>query len=250
MDSRPLIVAALKDEIRIFLSKMSLDSSLHLRPALLRRGKFETTEVDCLMTGMGEKKMGVGLEKALSHLNPSYLLLVGYCGGTSPVSGLGSLILAREVLHQKSNQLFLGQEELLKKAKKICEEDRLSFQEGRLTTVDHVVGSPHEKADIGAMTSSLALDMEASALTAIAQKREIPFLVVKAVLDPMEMALPDLQDCISESGESEPMKVMEHLMQQPSDCLKLPQLQYAAFQARHAVTKFLEGWFRSSSQSG
>lgn len=240
--SSPLIVASLKDEIRIFKSKMVIDMVLHLKPPILHRGRYESKDLDLLVTGVGVKRMEDGLCKSLQHTVPSYLLYVGYAGGTSPVAGLGSLILGEGICYAGKPEVFRSDAGLLQKAEALCREKGFSFQKGNLVTVDRVIGDPHHKADIGAMHGSVALDMEAAALAQFGTERKIPFLTVKAILDPMEMKLPDLAQCIDEDGDTELGKVWDHFVQRPKDLMQLPKMQYHALQARNALTGFLESW--------
>lgn len=240
--SNPLIVAALKDEVRQLKAKMAMDCTIHFKPAILYRGGLFNKEVHLLITGMGVERMKKGLEQALAQKKPSTILYVGYAGGCSPIAGLGTLVLAKKIVYEKEGEFFLSDERLLDKAKKLCGEKKWSCQVGGLVTVDRVVSSPHEKADLGALHEALALDMEAAALASVATRRGIPFLVAKAVLDPMEMALPNLENCIEPTGEAKPFAIAEHLFKTPSDLMKFPQIQYHASQARETLAKFVEGW--------
>ncbi|MDO8494247.1 MAG: hypothetical protein Q7S68_02810, partial [Deltaproteobacteria bacterium] len=70
----------------------------------------------------------------------------------------------------------------------------------------------------------------------------IPWLAAKTILDPMEMALPDLSDCLEETGDANPMKALQHLAKSPQDFTIMTNLRTNASQAREAVFKFLEGW--------
>lgn len=240
--SHALIVAALKDEIRVFKSKMVLDTVLHLQPPVLHRGRFGGKDVDLLVAGVGSRRMEEGLKKTLEYVNPDSLLLVGYGGGASPVAGLGTLVLGEGVLFAGQSAVFRSDAGLLQKAEALCRQHQWPFQKGRVVTVDRVIGDPHQKADIGATHEAIALDMEAAAMARVAVGRKIPFLVVKAILDPMEMKLPDMSACIDEDGDTELGKVAGHLIRNPKDLMQLPKMQYHALQARNALTEFLERW--------
>lgn len=237
-----LIIAALKDEVRIFLSKMSLDCVVHLKPATFYRGKFLNREIALLVTGLGAKRAEEGVKSVLALENPKYILLVGYAGGATPIVSVGSLVISREVIEEKTERHFSCDPALLEQAKKICEQGNWNYHVGNLVSVDRVIASPYEKADLGATYSSLALEMEAAALAKVAQERNIPFLVVKAILDPVEEWVPQLEGCYEETGEPNLMKLTEKVWRSPKEMMKLPKLYYWASQARSSITKFLEGW--------
>lgn len=237
-----LIVAALKDEVRDFQTQLAIDCTVHFKPSILYQGKLANKEVDLLMTGIGEERMQKGLAQAFGVMEPEGILLVGYAGGASPLAAQGALILGEEVVDGKSGEQFRCDSVLLEKAKRLSEERGLRYKVGNIVTVDRVISNPHEKADLGATYSALALEMEAAAVAREASQRGIPFLVAKAILDPVEMILPDLQNCIESTGEVMPGKLMEQLFKNPKEMMQLPKMQYLASQAREAITNFLAAW--------
>lgn len=242
----PLIIAALKDEVRGLKDKLAVDLTIHFKPAILHRGLFLNKELDLLITGMGSERMRKGLQETLARKIPSVILYVGYAGGASPVAPLGALVVSEFVVDEKSGRRFAAGEDLFGRAKKICDDKQWPYQAGGIVTVDRVVSSPHEKADLGAVHKVVALDMEAAVVAEIASGHGIPWLVVKSILDPVEMRLPDLQNCIEPTGEPKPLHLVEHLFKQPQDLMKLPNIQYCANQARDALARFLEAWVQTA----
>lgn len=242
MEQPLLIVAALKDEVKPLLAQMSVDCTVHLKPSILYKGKIFDREVSLLVTGMGAERMRRGLEGALALHSPSSILLVGYAGGTSPVLKAGSLVLAEGVVDTDTGDAFQSDTELLEKAKTVCKEKEFSFQTGKMVMVSRVISSPHEKADIGVTHAAMALDMESAAFAKTADEKKIPFLIVKAILDPVEERLLPLEDCVEATGEPKPLKLAEHLLKNPKEMMQLPRLQFLVSQAREATTQFLESW--------
>ncbi len=240
-----LIVAALKDEIRDFKAKMTVDSTIHFKPAVLHQGMVANKEMALLITGIGGRRMKKGLEQALAVMDPKVMLLVGYAGGASPVVSSGSLILVAEIIKERDDRHFKCDRGWLEAAEKICKEQGLSHHVGNCVTVEKVINAPHDKADLGATYGSLALEMEGAAFAAIAEEKKIPWLMVKAILDPVEMAIPAVVDCCEPTGEPKIMEAAGHLIKNPKEMMQLPKLYYLASQARQAITKFLEGWISS-----
>lgn len=237
-----LIVAALKEEVRLLLAKMAVECTLHLKPALLYRGKIFNSDIDLLITGMGARRMEEGLEAALALGHPKSILLVGCAGGTSPAVKTGCLVLAEELISANGGGCFKPDREMLERAKELCEKEGSPFQIGKLVMVHRVIADPHEKADIGATYSALALDMESAAFAKVAEEKKIRWLVVKSILDPMEEMLPPLEDCLEATGEPRPLKLAEHLLKNPKEILQLPKVQQWVSEARDSIAKFLEGW--------
>lgn len=216
-----MIVAALKDEIREFQAKMDVDEVIHLQPAVFWRGKFLNKAMALLVAGVGAKKIEKSLKQVLNFYRPAFLLLVGYCGGASPVAGTGTLVLADR-----------SDKKLLAKAKQVCEARKISHQVGGLFSVDRVISHPHEKADLGVIHSAIALDMETDAVAWFAGEHKIPFLAAKAVLDPVEERLPAIDE----------EHLMKSFLKNPKAMMQLPKMVYWASQARGTIKGFLEGW--------
>lgn len=242
-----LIVAALKEEIREVLSKMQMDAIVHLKPATLYRGKIFQKEINFLVTGVGKNRMEEGLEKALQLRQPTSLLCVGFAGGASPLASVGSLVLTKEVMTKDQKLFFRSDNRLLKKAEKMAKENNFSFHTGTVVTVEKVISNPHEKADIGATHGAYALEMEGAFFAKKAVTREIPWLMVRSILDPVEMVLPHLENCLDSLGEVKPLILAEHCLKNPKEMMQLPKMQYLASQARTGLTKFVEGWISHPS---
>ena len=240
-----MIIAALKDEVREIKARMSLDCVIHFKPVTLYRGRLFNKNVDLLVTGIGADRMEKGLKEALALAAPQALLLVGYAGGASPLAAQGSLILAKEIVDAKSGEHFKSDVEFLDKASRLSKENQFNYKIGNIVTVDRVISNPHEKADLGATYSAIALEMEGAAVAREAGRREIPFLVAKAIFDPLEMTLPAFQDCVGPVGEIKPTKLMERVFKNPKEMMQLPKMQYLASQARNTITKFVEAWIQS-----
>lgn len=241
-----LIAAALQEEVRELKDKLAADCTIHFKPAVLRRGLLFGREVGLLATGIGVKNTEKALGQVLMEFKPGAILFVGFAGGASPLAGVGTLVLAKKIIDAETGETFAGDLSLLDTAERVCKSAGIAHRVGGLATVKDLVGDPHEKANLGVLHESLALDMESAMVARIAQKNGIPLLVAKSIFDPLEMQLPNLQNCINAEGGAMPMMLMEHFVKQPSDMMKLPQLQYCVSQARTAITRFVEAWIKAS----
>lgn len=244
--SQLLIASALLEEIRDLKGKLATDCTIHFKPAVLRRGLLFGREVNLLATGIGAKQTHKALTQVLSELKTAALLFVGFAGSTSPLAKTGALILGEKVVDTDTGESFMADADLLAGAKEACKVGGLEHHVGGMATVGKIICNPHEKASIGILHNSLALDMEVAVAAKIAKQQGIPFLAVKAVLDPLEMELPDLKDCIDDEGGAKPLMLMGHLVKTPGDMMKLPQLQYCASQARESINQFVEAYLRSA----
>ncbi len=95
----------------------------------------------------------------------------------------------------------------------------------RLAESDHVVATSSEKLKVAQKTGALALDMESTAIAKVAQLYSLPFLVVRAIADPVEMNLPKAVnyalDC---EGDVNMAKLLSYLARHPTELAGLIKL--------------------------
>lgn len=239
-----LIVAALKDEVRTVLERMAVDARLHLKPATAIRGKLWEREVSVLLTGMGRARTTAALQAFMALERPDFILQVGYAGGATPVVGVGELVLAEKLIESGGGRNIAATTEWILRSQEKCKQAGMKATRGAMLTVDRAILSPHEKAYLGALHGALALDMESFWTAEFAEEHNIPWLVVKAILDPVEMELPNFSDAVDTAGDIPPGKALQHFARQPKDFLAVPKLQTHAHQAREAVFRFVQNWLQ------
>ena len=81
------------------------------------------------------------------------------------------------------------------------------------------------KKELGIATEAVAVDMESHIVGAIANKAGIPFMVIRAIADPVSCSIPDwLSGKISEQGTPQYGAIFIGLATHPWDFKKLVQL--------------------------
>lgn len=243
MNTKPVaIFAALDDEVRIIRSKMVVDEQIHIKPSLIVRGQLGRSQILLVRSGIGKKAMAQAVEYVIANFDPSVCINVGYAGGTTPHMSAGDIIIATSVIDAETNKAFDAAADLAENVGNVCNQRGLKAMRGGLVTVDRVISTPHEKAFIGTEHDALALDMESSAFMerCIASKK--PCLVVRAILDPLDVILPDMGDVMQADGTMSMAKVAGHLAHHPKDTLSLHKIEYCAIKARESIAEFVEAW--------
>ncbi len=243
MNENPVaIFAAMDEEVRIVRSKMTVDEQIHLKPSLIIRGQLGNRQIFLIRSGIGKKAMQNVVDYFLANFKASSCLNVGYAGGTTPHMSAGDLIIATTVIDQDSGSAFNSDGALADSAATICRQKELKAMRGGLVTVGKVVSSPHEKAFIGTEYDAIALDMESSAFMERCIANKMPAIVVRAILDPLDTHLPDMDDVIGADGKLSAGKLAHHIMHHPKDTLSLHKIEYCAIKAREAIAEFVEAW--------
>lgn len=239
------VIAALDDEIRIVRSRMSVDARIHIRPGLVTKGTYLQRPMMLVRSGVGREAMRATMTHLLSSHRPEVIVHTGYCGAASPALAPGDLIIAEGIVDSFNQKRVACDGDLVTKAKRILRERSMRGSAGDIVTVKGIAASPHDKAYLATQHSSIGVDMESSELAAACEDAGIPFVVVRAVLDPLDYHIPDLADAIDDDGSTDGFALAEHLVKRPADFLKLPKLQYLASQARTSITAFIEAWLET-----
>ena len=147
--------------------------------------------VHLLRTPMGTAASDA-VERALEvGEEPDFILATGFCGGLVPSLPPGKIVLAKEIRHR--GETIPLDVDLFDRAKKGLSRREVDFTTGAIKSVDQVVESVAEKRDLS-KEGAIAVEMEDGFLACLARERRIGFLSVRAVLDPVDRALPFSSD--------------------------------------------------------
>ncbi len=137
--------------------------------------------VQLLLTGMGRRAAGESVRRRLSAGGVDLVVSTGFAGGVRPGFTAGDLVMASEVIHASSGERsrpdssFFGLEGLA------CT--------GPFVTVDRVLPDPRLKSEVGTRYGAVAVEMESFAVARAADEHGVPWVAVRAILDPMETHL-------------------------------------------------------------
>lgn len=185
--SRILVAAAVRQELAPFIA--SLNGS---------------DEVDLLLTGIGRGRAFQAVENSLGRNPYAQVVSAGFAGGTRPGLRVGDLVIPSEVIQASTGRRFTPPVRLkcfdltahpeLVEGERSAQDRRVEGQiaqvsRGRLVTVDQILSSPHRKEELGVRYGAVAADMETAAVAQAAVQAGVPWLAVRAILDPMEIPL-------------------------------------------------------------
>jgi adenosylhomocysteine nucleosidase len=89
---------------------------------------------------------------------------------------------------------------------------------GCLAESKNIVSSSKDKQQLHAMTGAVALDMESVAIAKVAKQYELPFLAIRAIVDPVDMNLPlAINYSLNNQGEIMIGKLLLFLVQRPAE---------------------------------
>jgi hopanoid-associated phosphorylase len=115
---------------------------------------------------------------------------------------------------------------------------QLTMHVGQLLESKRLVATSQEKQLLNLASLAIALDMESAAVAQIAQQHQLPFLVLRAIADPVEMDLPSaIGHSLNSAGDVEIGKLLLFLVRHPSETLGLIKLGWHFQAAKNTLKK-------------
>ncbi len=100
----------------------------------------------------------------------------------------GDLVLADRLIDVNDDELLVDRN-WHEYAKNLLALD-VTIRTGSLTESVDIVSAGKEKLHLQLITKAIALDMESVSIAKVAQKKSLPFLAIRAIVDPADMDLP------------------------------------------------------------
>jgi len=238
--------AALNDEIKLIKADIEQDSAIHIKPFSIYTGKLGTQKIAIVRTGIGKENMKKAVDLSLKYIKPTLMVNIGYAGGLDPHLQAGDIVFSNQVIDEQTGETWDVETEHLKKLEELAKSLDARYHTGKSITVDKAITDPHQKAFLGTKFEAISCDMESSGLAVASKESGIPFVIVRSILDPMDILIPEIPEEAVKDGGVKVGEMLSHLKSNPKDILKLPKLSYLCSQARISLTNFIKEWVGSS----
>jgi len=157
-----------------------------------RRGAEPATLADgtqLIVTGVGPAAAAAGARRLLAS-GARALLSWGLAGALDPALEAGTVVLPHEVISPEGRVLLTTADWRERVSGEIAASHVVCC--GRLLTCREPLGSTAAKALAFRETGAVAADMESSAIAEVASAGRVPFLVVRAIVDTAQDAVPEV----------------------------------------------------------
>ena len=102
--------------------------------------------------------------------------------------------------------------------------------------VNKVITSTNEKTQLFQATGAHALDMESHVIAAYAQKRGIPFIILRSIADSAKDTVPEIALAgMNKNGRATPLSLLRKIIQHPSSLRQVAKLAYTSNTAMRAL---------------
>ncbi len=211
------------------------------------RGSSGRRDVVIVTGGIGPHRAGQTVEE-FADTPLSAVLSVGCAGALIPGLTTGQLVLApavRMYAEEMAGQLdtFVVDKRLLSAAQNAAQQAGVETTEGALVTSRRVLFTPQEKEERGRETDCIAVEMESGVHAAFATERKLPFLVLRVILDSVDMAIPPMKGVITSEGKIRLSKAVTHIATHPHHLPFLLRLQQCRKQAAEAISRLCRTFF-------
>ncbi len=144
------------------------------------------------------------------------LLSFGMAGGLSADLRAGAVIVASSVIAPDGTVFETSRPWLEKVRAAIGEDAAVAISTGAIAGSDAVVASPEAKRALAEDTGAIAVDMESHAVARVAAAEGAAFLIIRAVADPVDRAIPDwVLGKISDAGRPRTGAILAALALRP-----------------------------------
>ena len=154
--------------------------------ASLRRHRPRAAPWLVVQSGPGAARAADGAARAVDS-GAGLLVSWGLAGGLGPAVAPGTVLLPRRVLEPGAEPLPV---DAVWHARLCNLAGELALEQGDLLTAPAVLESPAAKRAAAAATRAVAVDMESSAIAAVAARANVPFVALRVVVDGFDDTLP------------------------------------------------------------
>ena len=176
------------------MSRVGIVSALPMEARCLGARRIFPKRADALPIGVMIGVSGPGpasaerMAEQLVEQGATGLVSWGMAGGLDPRIPTGTLIAADRVVTAYGGSYFAaaGWRQRIRSALS----PGVSMHEAALFASEQLVATPADKATLRRRHAAVAVDMESGGIARVASRHRLPFLVLRAVVDPATVALP------------------------------------------------------------
>lgn len=163
-----------------------------------------------LVTGMGQEAARRGAELLIDGHRPRLVMSVGFAGALDPGLPRNTIVMADEVVDLEGNRHPI-------EVSPPSEGQGPRFRTGRLLTVDQIIRTAAEKAELRERHNADLVDMETSAVAALCARRSIRFQSIRVISDDANIDLPaEIATLMTKSGSYRVGAALRAIWKRPS----------------------------------
>ncbi len=252
------LVVALQDEARGVLEAGHWRRVAPSASQAAYDGRVGGVEAVLAVSGVGRARAEAAVREVLEERRPDAVLSLGFAGGLVDGQRVGDLVVARTLTPADGGHAGEGGHvgpplrtdgRLADEALRVLAGLGLRHEAGACVTASHIVSDPDEKRRLGLRTGALAVEEESFWIGAACRERDVPFLAVRSIVDPVERPLPGFVASFAlDSGLGSRWRHVLPVILRPWSIPAAVRLGGAASAARDSLTAFVVGFASSRTR--
>lgn len=229
------ILVAVSQELDPLLKRAETEHIVRQQHLDFHEGTLAGQPVAMLALGAGKDCARIAAELTIRCYRPDLIISAGFGGGLQPNVQNGDIIVGTEVLDLCEDS---GNEVQCRSTYKLSSHSEVSVDTagmrihfGKILTTDEIVTKKAHKQRLGRATGAFAIDMETSAVAAVAAAHNVDMLAVRCITDNDHENLPEEFNDFFIIGQLKRRRVLYACGRRPHLVLDLARL---GLRARHA----------------
>lgn len=204
------LVAAMSIEVGFLKDRMKRVRKYAGPKHSIIEGECEGKVVALIVTGMGREAARRGAQLLLDGHQPRWMISAGFAGALDPSLRRNEIVMPNEVV-DLDGQRFAIDVGVPQDA------SAPRIRTGRLLTVDAIVRTAAEKAELHTQHGADLVDMETSGVAALCSERAVRFLSIRVISDEAGVDLPrEVVDLMTRSGSYQVGAALRAIWNRPS----------------------------------
>lgn len=168
------------------------------------------------VSGVGSAAAATAVQLLLTN-GADALLSWGCAGALRSHLHAGSLVLPKEIM-SADGTVCHSDLEWHHRIYQILSSDVKMLDTGMLIESRQLAATTDQKQNLANSSQAVAVDMETATLANLAQRKQIPFIAIRAIADPLRMSLPKaVEKSLDANGKVNNLLLLGHLVSHPRE---------------------------------
>jgi len=158
------------------------------------RGQLGGISVILAISGMGKERAEATTHELIGEYHPETIVSLGFAGGLTSGGAAGDMVVAETLMPVEGTPLTgestATDARLVQASLQVLADKDIPAQSGICLTTAYIAANPEDKALLGEATGALAVEMESYWIGLICKKSNVPYLVVRSIIDTVDHQLP------------------------------------------------------------
>jgi adenosylhomocysteine nucleosidase len=238
------ILVAVKQELAPILRRARAAHVVRQQHLDFHEGTLAGQPVALLALGVGRECARIAAEMTIRCYRPDLIISAGFGGGLADHVQTGDIVVGIEVLElteDRGNEVRWRTVATPARVPEINHQiNQYRIHVGKLITAEEMVLGAASKKRIGQTTGALAVDMETSAVAAVATAYRTEFIALRCITDNNRDDLPSEFNDFFVLGQLRPGRIMGACARRPRLLADLARLGYRAKISGRNLAQFLE----------